>query len=408
MVVGPPLESLGGMATVVGQMLAFDFAGRYRIELLPSTLARRPLEPPYGKISRHIQQVRSLRDAIRRTNASIVHIHTCSGFSFYRSVVDMIIGQQLGRRVVLHIHGAKFDEFHAREPLWRRRLVAWSLTRADRVVALSSRWRVKLQHMAPKARVEIVENAVEVPSVAARQRQDGPCRFALLARMDEWKGIDDLLNACTDLRRHKVPVEVVLAGPSGTAGNATVLCEKIRTRNLASMVRYAGPVHGEAKSSLLAAADAYVQPSHHEGMPIALLEALAYGLPVVATRVGAVPEVVGDEIHGLLVPPHRPDLLAHAMRRLATEDQNRLDMSRAARALAVQRFGLARFQRDLTLLYDSLTQRVVTNRRAGRIDGSKLGDYTAERSAAAAPAADSNASEPLAVLMCSARGATFR
>ncbi|UCC31871.1 MAG: glycosyltransferase family 4 protein, partial [Phycisphaerales bacterium] len=351
-VVGPPPESLGGMATVVGQMLAFDFARRYRIELLPLTLAQSPLEPLYGRIARHIRQAWSLRAAIRRTNASIVHIHTCSGFSFYRSVVDMMIGQRLGCRVVLHVHGAKFDEFHAREPVWRRRLVAWSLTRADRVVALSSRWRDKLQHMAPKARVDTVENAVEIPSVAPKQKQNGPCRFALLARMDEWKGIDDLLDACTYLRRQKVAVEVVLAGPSGTAGNATVLYEKIRTRNLASMVRYAGPVHGEAKSNLLAAADAYVQPSHHEGMPIALLEALAYELPVVATRVGAVPEVVSDERHGLLVPPRRPDLLAHAMRRLATEDQNRRDMSCAARALAAQRFSLARFQRDLTSLYD--------------------------------------------------------
>ena len=396
------------MATVVGQMIALDFAGRYSIELLPLTLAQSPREPLYGRITRHIRQVRCLHTTIRRTNAPIVHIHTCSGFSFYRSVVDMMIGRRLGCRVILHIHGAKFDKFYAHEPLWRRRLVARSLARADRIVALSSRWRDKLQHMSPNARVDIVENAVEIPSGTPKRRQDGTCCFLLLARMDEWKGIDDLLDACTDLRRQGVAVEVVLAGPSGTSGNATVLYEKIRTRNLVGMVRYVGPVHGEAKSNLLAAADAYVQPSHHEGMPIALLEALAYGLPVVATHVGAVPEVVNDGRHGLLVPPRRPDLLARAMRRLATEDQNRRDMSRATRALAVQRFGLARFQRDLTSLYDSLTQKAITVKTARRIDCRGLGDYTADRSAAAAPATDSNASEPLAVLMCSARGATFR
>jgi len=396
------------MATVVGQMIALDFAGRYRIELLPLTLAQSPREPLYGRIARHIRQVRCLRTTIRRTNAPIVHIHTCSGFSFYRSVVDMMIGRHLGCRVVLHIHGAKFDKFYAHEPLWRRRLVARSLARADRVVALSSRWRDKLHHMSPNARVDIVENAVEIPSVTPKQPQDGPCCFLLLARMDEWKGIDDLLDACADLRRQGVAVEVVLAGPSGTAGDATVIHEKIRTRNLAGMVRYVGPVHGEAKSNLLAAADAYVQPSHHEGMPIALLEALAYGLPVVATRVGAVPEVVNNGRHGLLVPPRRPDLLARAMRRLATEDQSRRDMSRATRTLAIQRFSLARFRRDLTSLYDSLTQKAITVKTARRIDYRGLGSYTADRSAAAAPATDSNASEPLAVLMCLAKGATFR
>ncbi len=353
-VVGPPANGIGGMASVVGQILDIDFAGYYRIEPLPNTQARNARESLGCRIVRHIRQMRRLHAAIRRTKAPIVHLHTCSGFSFYRSMVDMLIAGRLGCRVILHIHGAKFDDFHAGEPTWRRRLIGWSLTRADRVVALSTRWRDKLREMAPDARLVVIENAVDLPPVTPKPQPNGPCRFVLLARMDEWKGIDDLLDACAHLHHDGCAVRVSLAGPPGTAGDAGALDKKIRSRNLEHLVRYVGEVRGEAKANLLVAADAYVQPSHHEGMPIALLEALAYGLPVVATRVGAVTEVITDQRQGLLVPPRRPDLLARAMRQIATDARRRVVMSKAARTLVSERFSLARFRRDLISLYDSL------------------------------------------------------
>lgn len=267
----------------------------------------------------------------------------------------MCIARRCGCRVVLHIHGAKFDEFYDREPAWRRRLIGWALTHADRVIALSVRWRDQLIAMAPRAKLVVIENAVEAPTMVPKShRPQSPCRFVLLARMDAWKGIDDLLDACAGLRDMQNAVEMTLAGPTGTAGDANVLNEKIRARGLTSFVRYVGELRGEAKANLLAEADAYVQPSHHEGMPIALLEALAWGLPVVATRVGGMPEVIEDGKNGLLVLPHHPELLGSAMRDLACDTALRSSMSKAARSLATARFSLDRFSRDLTALYDGL------------------------------------------------------
>ena len=119
-------------------------------------------------------------------------------------------------------------------------------------------------------------------------------------------------------------------------------------------MRYAGSVHGADKSDLLRWADVYVQPSHHEGMPIAMLEALAYRLPIVATQVGAVPEVVADGVHGLLVPPHDPGQLAAAMGNVARDADRRRSFSSAAARLAASRFSSARFRDDLVKLYDVL------------------------------------------------------
>jgi len=355
LMVGPPPGLLGGMASVAGQMLTLDLEGRYRIELFPLTFSAGAGELPLGRAARHLGHLFHLAGAVRRSGAALVHVHACSGFSFYRAAADMIVSQVLGCRTVLHVHGAAFDHFFAESGVLSRRLIAACLGRAERVVALSEAWRRALQAMSPAARISVIENAVEAPAVLPVRGHHGPCRFLLLARMDRWKGVDDLLDAAAELRVRGCPFELVLAGPAGTAGDKDELAAKIRARNLDPVGRYVGPVRGQEKVDLLRWADVYVQPSHHEGMPISLLEALAFGLPVVATRVGAVPELMVDGVHGRLVPPHRQDLLAKAMAELAERPAVRPAMSEAAARLAEARFGLRRFQGDLLALYDGLT-----------------------------------------------------
>ena len=190
-VVGPPASLVGGMAAVVEQVLTLDFGDHYRTVAFPATFSPTGRESRFRRVVRHGRHLRLLAGTARRSQASIIHLHTCSGFSFFRSVADMLVGQGEGCRVILHIHGATFDEFHAGAGSLRRRVIAWSLRRADRVVALSAAWRDKLRGMSPGANVTVIENAVSCPASVPSRRHDGPCRFLLLARMDKWKGIDD-------------------------------------------------------------------------------------------------------------------------------------------------------------------------------------------------------------------------
>jgi L-malate glycosyltransferase len=87
---------------------------------------------------------------------------------------------------------------------------------------------------------------------------------------------------------------------------------------------------------LMSAFDIFCLPSHHEGLPIALMEALALGLPVVATRVGGVEELVTDGSEAVLVPPHRPELLARAILDLVRDPERRAAMAQRSRARGEQ------------------------------------------------------------------------
>jgi len=235
----------------------------------------------------------------------------------------MLIAQQVGAHAVLHIHGAAFDEFYAKLGFIRRSFVRWSLARADAVIALSSAWQACIADMSPRAKIHVIENAVEIPTDKNAVQQQGPCRLLLLARMDNWKGIDDLLCTCECLHSENEKFELILAGPEGSAGNAQTLSQKITAAGLTGVVRYVGEVRGDKKTELLEWAEVYVVASHHEGLPISLLEAMAYKLAVVATTVGAIPEIITDRKHGLLVPPHSSDKLAVALREVITQPERR-------------------------------------------------------------------------------------
>jgi len=355
-VVGPPLDTMGGMTSVVRQTLGLAYDDRYAVHHLPTTHSSQPNERSWQKLRRHRAQVDRLHRTVKELDARIVHIHTCSGFSYYRSLVDVLAAWRLGRHTVLHVHGARFDEFFRESSAPARWSIGWGLSRADRVIALSSSWRDKLLAMAPAANVTVIENAVATGSERAVQKAglSEPCHFIVLARMDHWKGIDDALEASRELAERGVNFRLTLAGPEGTAGDAAGLVERIQSLGITHQVRYVGPVEGDAKTNLLESADVYLLPSHNEGMPISLLEALSHGLPIVGTSVGAVPEVVEDGVVGFLVPPKSPAQLAEAMATLATNGDRRAHFANAARCLARARFSLMRFERELIGLYDGL------------------------------------------------------
>jgi glycosyltransferase involved in cell wall biosynthesis len=367
--IGPSSELVGGMSTVIGQMLQLNFAPRYTLSALPVTMSPTSSERGPRRAARHLGQRLLLGKMLRRGRAAIAHVHTCSGFSFHRSAWDAAVARRHGCRTVLHMHGARFDEYFAAAPRLEQRLVRAALQSADRVIALSRSWQEKLLGIAPDARVSVIENAVERRG-ATHQSERGTCRFLTLARMDAWKGIDDILDACAILKRHGISFELVLAGPAGTAGDAARIAAKIAQRNLETLVRYVGPALGEAKAKLFATSDVYVQPSHHEGLPISVLEAFASRLPVIATRVGAVPEVVEHEVQGLLTPPKNPAALAAAMSSLAIDPPRRIAMGNEGYQLAATRFSLSRFRDDLLELYDGLIR--VQQHQARPLVASKL------------------------------------
>jgi glycosyltransferase involved in cell wall biosynthesis len=170
-----------------------------------------------------------------------------------------------------------------------------------------------------------------------------------LGRLHPQKGFSDLLTAFAQVRQRVSSVRLFVAGDGELRDD---LEAQARSLGIAAAVTFAG-VRADV-SEILAALDVFVLPSLWEGMPNAVLEAMAAGLPVVATAVGGTPEVVVDRVTGLLVPPQDPGALARAIERLLRDPGLRRTMGRAGRRRVERHFHIQETVRQVQDLYEAL------------------------------------------------------
>lgn len=261
-----------------------------------------------------------------KQNVRLLHVHSSSGPSFWRKFMFIVPTLIAGRPVVLHWHGGRFVDFYNGSPIWQKRIIAWTFARSARVIALSAQWNQTLSSMFPAAQVTTIPNPVDIPTVPALLDSDPPC-VLFLGRIVRAKGIDDLLEAWRQVLVVS-PKALLILGGDGDVGAARVLA---RSLGIEKSVKFAGWVDGETKFDLLRNASAFALPSHAEAMPMAVLEAMAWGLPIVATRVGGIPHAVRDGKDGLLVDVGDIAALGFALTALLTDHGLRAAMGASAR-----------------------------------------------------------------------------
>lgn len=208
------------------------------------------------------------------------------------------------------------------------------------------------------AKVVVIRNGVDVAGWSASKVDRGGRRMELrlagrdllvgaVGRLDRQKGFPVLIRAMALLK--DLPLKCAILGEGPERPRLEAL---IRQLGLESSVWLLG--EKPDVTQWLSAFDLFCLPSHWEGLPNSLLEAMALGLPVVASNVDGVPEAVRDGHDGALVPPGNPAALARALRALAGDPTRRAALGEAARATVAERFTLRRMLREYETAYDSL------------------------------------------------------
>jgi glycosyltransferase involved in cell wall biosynthesis len=212
-------------------------------------------------------------------------------------------------------------------------------------------WREVLSAWADPARIRVVPNGVPV-GAQVQPSADGPFRVLCLANYEARKGQEDLLRAVAQLDVDR-PMRVELLGFEAEPGRRQHLLDLAGELGLAD-VDIPGPITGEAKDARLAAAHCFCLPSHDEGLPMSMLEAMAVGLPVITTRVGAIPEALDDGAEGLLFEPGDIAALAAHLTRLVREPDTAAALGAAGRERLMRDFSLARSAALLLEIYREL------------------------------------------------------
>jgi len=270
---------------------------------------------------------------------------------FHANLPGRILGRLAGVPVVICS-----ERTMAMESQWRYRLNRWTIGLVDRVTVVSVLVRdFCIAHIGlPPRKLVLIPNGVELPRAPLASRQevrievglplDAPVAGAV-SRLDPVKGVRFLIQALTRLGG----VHLAIAGDGPERAALEALAERL---GVAGRVHWLGQ-RGDVQRLLLAF-DLFVQPSLHEGLPNTVLEAMAAGLPVVATGVGGTPEAVVDGVTGLLVRPGDPEPLARAISRLLDDPAARQTMGQAGRERVVQHFTVERMVAQTETLYEQL------------------------------------------------------
>jgi len=165
-------------------------------------------------------------------------------------------------------------------------------------------------------------------------------------RLSPEKGHADLLQAIAEIGDRAAGWHFILCGDGPCM---TRLEQQVRALRIQQRVQLAG--YRTDIQHIFQAMDLFVLPSHSEGLPNVILEALSLGKPVIATSVGGVPEVIESGVNGILVPPHRSDLLAEAMIQCFSEYSRREAMGQSGRRTVQTRFTFEAQTRRLESIY---------------------------------------------------------
>jgi len=293
-----------------------------------------------------------------RGRIALAHINMASRGSTVRKFILVAAARLVGVPYVLHLHGGGFREFHASLPRPARRPVDWIFHHAARVLVLGNVWRrwVEVEVGVAAEWIQVLPNGVPDPLAGApvpvRQPNRAPM-LLFLGRMGPRKGVDDLLQALAASPMQGTAWRAVLAGDGDVARTRALVAEL----GLSDRVDVAGWLDPAQTRAALAKADLFVLPSYAEGLSVAVLEAMAWALPVVVTPVGAHGEVVRSGETGILVDPGDVAALGQAMYRLITQPEDRRCMGQAGRQRFLANYELASVLRQLGACYAQIPMR---------------------------------------------------
>jgi glycosyltransferase involved in cell wall biosynthesis len=366
-VLGPALDAVSGVSTHLQLLFGSSLADEFALRHFQVGSEGRRREAFVGKLLRLLFSPLALAWQILRQGASLVHINTSINQAFWRDLAYLLVAKLCGATVVYQVHGGDLPQaFAAGRGSWMsRRLLHAALSLPDAIVVLAQVELAAYREFLPRQLIVLIANAIALPPPVERPVPDEKgavpngertvhreLRLVYIGRLALDKGVAEALRGLAIARKVGVEATFAIAGSGPDARRFAADAERL---GLQDIVRFVGPVFGDDKQALLAQADVLMLPTYHaEGLPYALLEGMAAGLPAITTRIGGIPDVAVEGVHALFVPPHDPPAVARAIAQLAADRGLLATMAAACRRRIERAYAVDRLAGDFGQLYAAL------------------------------------------------------
>ena len=282
----------------------------------------------------------------------LMHINLSVRGSTVRKCLVSSVAHWARVPVIIHLHSGRFPEFYNGLPHWAQRAVRRMFNQAARVIVPGKIWQDMLVREIGLGRgtITVMPNAVATPPPTPARLPGTECHIVMLGRMGPPKGLPELMEALGSPAMRDLSWRITIAGD----GDPDTYRQDAAARGIAGKVAIVGWLGASEVAALLASADILVLPSRSENLPVSVIEALSYGVTVVTTPVGAIPEIVEDEVSALLVPVRNPAALANALARLVADPVLRRRIGDAGYQAFLDRLDIRRCAETLATVYKGL------------------------------------------------------
>lgn len=337
-VVGAPPGAAGGIGVLMDHLSKTTSPDSELLFLNSGAVAGRRIQNFFSTL---------LRLSLNANDYQLAHLNLSVRGSTVRKTVIAQLLRLLRKPYVLHLHSGAYADYYEALPKLQKRVVRALFRRADRVIVLGSSWQESVSDLlgVKKEKISVIPNAVPGPENLQSKATTGQILFA--GRLSANKGVPELLEVSRRLR-YTPTWRLRLAGDIEGPSVSTLL--KAAPAEVSAM----GWLLPEALSELLRTSNIYVLPSHSEGLPLALLDAMAHGLAPVVSPVGSIPEVIQHERNGLIVLPGDHDNLRTALQRLLDDPGLTSRLGAAARRTWEERYDIRNYRRRLDDEYASI------------------------------------------------------
>ena len=313
-----PLEAKGGIVALHRILFVQPNQQDFRISLFPVSSSAPFNELWVSRIFRIVSRILNFISLLRKDKSiNVIHINTAYDIkAMTRDAFLIIISRLLQIKTVIQIHSTVGNFAYADIMKWIARHI-FSLS--NKILVFSKEDMNNMKLLVPKEKIEIFPNAISVKNFMSKENtfkkdqsipEEG--KIVLLAsRFIKEKGVYDLIEAIPLVARDHKNVYFVFAGEGPEKNQMETICKE---KGIESIVRFTGYIQSNILINAFSCADIFVLPTYHpEGMPMAILEALAAGLPIVATPYGAIPDIIKDGVHGFLIEPHAPEQISEKL-----------------------------------------------------------------------------------------------
>jgi len=327
---------VGGVAEVSQSLLGSKLRNEFEIESINLSKSRSEREKTFtinaASFTFAVYLFARLITRLLVFKPDVVYVASSYDWSYLRNVVLMFTAKLYGAKVVCHFHGRRSGPLFLSSSRAIRRLLRATSKSFDRIIFLSPGLKESLVAVFGLEKGEVVPNFIE-PSEFHRSSGlfVAESRAIFIGRLSDDKGIYEFIESIALLRREGRQLRADILGVAETEQDELTVREFAAKAGVTEALVFHGLKTGPAKADLLGQATVFVLPSKLEIFPLAVLEAYASGLPVVASRVGALAEIVHEGENGFLIQPGSAKELAEFLGRILDDEQLRLKMAASNR-----------------------------------------------------------------------------